>query len=105
MTITSDKFYGNVFSAMAGPQDNTTPSLLPGETFIAMCERFPWLLFVETLRRGGVKAAMEMVKKGSLSVTLESGVRIINFIRWTNVLLLQVSNAVFMPNDNTRAHV
>jgi hypothetical protein len=28
-----------------------------------MCERFPWLLFVETLRRGGVKAAMEMVKK------------------------------------------
>lgn len=65
----ADKFmehynhFKDIISAMAGPQDNTAPSLLPGETFIAMCERFPCLLFVETLRRGGVDAAMEMVKK------------------------------------------
>ena len=65
----ADKFmehynhFNDKISAMAGPQDNTAPSLLPGKTFIAMCERFPWLPFVETLRQGGVKAAMEMVKK------------------------------------------
>jgi hypothetical protein len=28
--------FKDIISAMAGPQDNTTPSLLPGETFIAM---------------------------------------------------------------------
>jgi hypothetical protein len=36
--------FKGIISTMGGPQDNTAPSLLPGEIFIAMCH-----LLVETL--------------------------------------------------------
>ncbi|ESO99574.1 hypothetical protein LOTGIDRAFT_173716 [Lottia gigantea] len=55
--------YNKFEQIMKVTNDNQSAALPPGAALTHLRERYPWIEFIETLRRGGVEAAMAMVKK------------------------------------------
>ncbi|CAC5378325.1 DNAJA2 [Mytilus coruscus] len=53
------------FKEIVSSKGKQSTSALPGASFLSMYCRYPWLEFVETLRKGGISAAMEIIKKKS----------------------------------------
>lgn len=53
------------FKEIVSLKEKQSTHALPGACFLSMYSRYPWLEFVETLRKGGVIALMEIIKKKS----------------------------------------
>lgn len=57
------------FKKIVSLKEKQNTHALPGASFLSMYSRYPWLEFVETLRKGGVIALMEIIKKKSQMIS------------------------------------
>lgn len=57
------------FKEIESTKEKQSTQALPGASFLSMYSRYQWLEFVETLRKGGVTALMEIIKKKSYMIS------------------------------------